>query len=360
MQSVCPWRRTSTPFTVFSKLPPKTRRMPVEYGQCLNRAGCSLAYTGEIIRYEGEARCPECGQPLGPARRARRRLPWITGVAVLMVLMAAITAFLVWQRRSQPEGLPHRGGPLAGPQAEENRGPAMVEGNTTALPPDLARTLASNATPAPTPSGGSGTPPQIVNERAEASKAASAAVPATPAAASPAPTAAAARDVSPAEESVVTKPPMLSVQQVDTTRADVLKRINAMPKMSAQDKDRLSQKVESAHAMERLRIIHFDRGKTTLSRTAMDELARSFGTGETKNQLADPTLVLVVAGYADSGGDAASHLRISEDRAEGISKLLGKAGVLNVVHTVAMGSTALLDSKRPEQNRAVEIWAVVP
>jgi len=139
-----------------------------------------------------------------------------------------------------------------------------------------------------------------------------------------------------------------------------LKRINAMPRMSAQEKDRLSQKVESAHAMERLRIIRFDRGKTTLSKATADELARSFSSGDTKEKLADPTLVLVVAGYADSGGDPGVNMRISQERAEGVSRLLKRSGVLNVIHTVAMGSTDLLDSKRPEQNRAVEIWAVLP
>jgi len=133
-----------------------------------------------------------------------------------------------------------------------------------------------------------------------------------------------------------------------------------MPRMSAQEKERLAQRVESAHAMERLRIVHFDRGKTTLDRPTADELVRSFRTGDTKEKLADPTLVLVVAGYADGGGDAATNFRISEERAEGVGKLLKKAGVLNVIHTVAMGSTDLLDGKRPEQNRAVEVWAVAP
>jgi hypothetical protein len=34
--------------------------------------------------------------------------------------------------------------------------------------------------------------------------------------------------------------------------------------------------------------------------------------------------------------------------------------LLNAVQTIGMGGTELLDSKRPGQNRAVEVWAVVP
>jgi outer membrane protein OmpA-like peptidoglycan-associated protein len=322
--------------------------MPVQYGQCLNKAGCSLAYTGEMIRYEGEARCPECGQPLGPVAPRRKKPPWLAGLVTLAVIVVASVAFLVWQRRAQE---PSRVASLPGAASEgdESRAPAVIQGDATSLP-DLTKSLVAG--PSPTPETlQAGTPPNIVNERVEAAEATPPTPPSSPAA-----------EESSAEprESVITKPPSLSAQQVDTTRADVLKRISAMPRMSVKEKDRLSQKVESAHGMERLRIVHFDRGKTTLSKNAADQLAGSFSTGETKEKLADPTLVLVVAGYADSGGDPGANLRISQERADGVGRLLKKSGVLNVIHTVAMGSTDLLDSKRPEQNRAVEIWAVVP
>ena len=326
--------------------------MPVQYGQCLNKAGCSLAYTGEMIRYEGEARCPECGQPLGPAAPRRKRLPWLPGLVVLVVITAACIAFLVWQRRAQEPAHVTSLPAVGSEQADESHGPAVIEGNTTSLP-DAVKSLTAGSSPAADAMQSTGTPPHIVNEASQAAVATPSITPSPPD--NPAPPAS-----PPAEESVVTKPPALSAQQVDTTRADVLKRINAMTKMSASEKDRLSQRVESAHSMERLRIIHFDRGKTTLSKGTADQLIRSFTMGETKEKLADPTLVLVVAGYADSGGDPGFNLRISQERAEGVSRLLKRSGILNVIHTVAMGSTDLLDSKRPEQNRAVEIWAVVP
>ena len=37
-----------------------------------------------------------------------------------------------------------------------------------------------------------------------------------------------------------------------------------------------------------------------------------------------------------------------------------RAKLLNTMQTIGMGGTELLDSNRPEQNRAVEVWTVVP
>jgi len=98
-----------------------------------------------------------------------------------------------------------------------------------------------------------------------------------------------------------------------------------------------------------------------LPKAAADQLATIFNKPEMKDKLSDPTLVFVVAGYADSGGDSNANLRISQDRADCVGKFLKQQmGILNVVHTVGMGGTNLLDSKRPDQNRAAEVWAVVP
>ncbi|HEY0789577.1 MAG TPA: OmpA family protein [Chthoniobacterales bacterium] len=318
--------------------------MSVQHGKCLNRSACSLAYTGEVIRFEGEARCPECGQPLTMAKPPRKSRPWLPGLVVLLFGVVGLTLFFVWQRRAQPELSPSQNGPMAAPSENvEARGPALIEGNTTKLPPELVKP-GEATTAAASPSAG-GTPVVPVNETTDASHSPEGGAPA----------------VSPSEEAVVVKPPGLSVQQVDTTRNDVLKRISLMPRLSAQEKDRLAQRVEGAHSMERLQIVRFDRGKTTLGRNATDELVRAFNAKDVKDKLSDPTLVIVVAGYADSGGDANTNLRLSEERADTIGKVLKqRAAVLNVIHTVAMGSTELLDSKRPEQNRAVEVWAVVP
>jgi hypothetical protein len=44
-----------------------------------------------------------------------------------------------------------------------------------------------------------------------------------------------------------------------------------------------------------------------------------------------------------------------------VSKILKEqAQLLNAMQTIGMGGTVILDSNRPEQNRAVEVWAVMP
>ena len=153
----------------------------------------------------------------------------------------------------------------------------------------------------------------------------------------------------------------ISKTDVDATREDVLKRINATPKFTAEEKKRLSEKMETARSMERLLVIRFDTGQTALSRAATDDMVKRLKSKEVEDKLSDPTVVFVVAGYADAAGDPKKNLQISQQRADNVTKALKeKTNLLNVVHAVGMGSTDLLDGKRADQNRAVEIWAVAP
>jgi hypothetical protein len=44
-----------------------------------------------------------------------------------------------------------------------------------------------------------------------------------------------------------------------------------------------------------------------------------------------------------------------------VSKILsGQLGLSNAIQTIGMGGTQLLDSANPDQNRAVEVWVVLP
>jgi outer membrane protein OmpA-like peptidoglycan-associated protein len=156
-------------------------------------------------------------------------------------------------------------------------------------------------------------------------------------------------------------PATLTKSEVDATREDVLKRINAMPRFTAEEKRRLSEKMETARSMERLLVVRFDTRQTTLSRAATDDLTRRFKSKEVEEKISDPTVVFVVAGYADAAGDPKTNLQISQQRADNVTRVLReKTNLLNVVHSLGMGSTDLLDGKRLDQNRAVEIWAVAP
>ena len=318
--------------------------MPIQDGKCSNRAGCSLAYTGESIRFEGEPRCPECGQALAiqqPPRPAKAGVLILSGLLLLILGAAGTGAWLYVQAHRGPPA-PQADSPhlaetatnlpsaTANEPAPDAKGPALIETNRLELPPDLAKVAL------PPAGTSSQTPP-----------------PTSPAPPNP--------DAFQPEQKEIAEAPPLSKAEIDATRSDVLKRINALPKMGAQEKERLAEKVETAHSMERLQVVRFDVGKTALPKAAADQLATIFNKPEMKDKLSDPTLVFVVAGYADSGGDSNANLRISQDRADCVGKFLKQQmGILNVVHTVGMGGTNLLDSKRPDQNRAAEVWAVVP
>ena len=156
-------------------------------------------------------------------------------------------------------------------------------------------------------------------------------------------------------------PTPLSQNAIDATKEDVIKRINALPGVTAEKKAVLIDKMNKARFMERLAVIPFDAGQTILRRAAADELVKAFSRPEMREKLSDPTVVLVVAGYADNGGRADKNLHISQERAEDVSKVLKEqAALMNAMQVIGMGATELLSSERPNQNRAVEVWMVVP
>jgi serine/threonine protein kinase len=153
----------------------------------------------------------------------------------------------------------------------------------------------------------------------------------------------------------------MSQHDLDATKEEVIKRINALPGVTAEKKANLIEKMHKARSMERLTVVPFDVRQATLRRTAVDDLLKAFAQPEMLDKLSDPTTILVVAGYADTGGHADANLRISQERAENISRILKEQAKLpNAIQTIGMGGTELLDSKRPGENRVVEVWAVVP
>jgi serine/threonine protein kinase len=162
-------------------------------------------------------------------------------------------------------------------------------------------------------------------------------------------------------ESVSRAPNLVSEQNIDATRAAVIKRIEALPAATTEKKTSLIEKMYKARSIERLAVVPFDAGRTALRKAAAEEIVKLFEQPEVQNKLSDPTTILVVAGYADLGGRKDINLHISQQRAENVSKILREqAKVSNALQTVGMGGTELLDGTRRDQNRAVEVWAVVP
>jgi outer membrane protein OmpA-like peptidoglycan-associated protein len=153
----------------------------------------------------------------------------------------------------------------------------------------------------------------------------------------------------------------LSQADIDATKEEVIKRINALPGVAPEKKAILIESLHKARSMVRLTVIPFESGQANLRRAAINELVNAFGKPEMRDKISDPTTILVVAGYADAGGRADLNLRVSRERAESVTRALKEqANLLNAMQTIGMGGTDLLDSNRREQNRAVEVWAVVP
>jgi outer membrane protein OmpA-like peptidoglycan-associated protein len=365
--------------------------MASQFGVCSNKAGCSLAYTGEKIPVPPGGACPECGQPLATdTAKNKGGNKGLLLILLLLALLAVAAAGTVFLFRDQLAQLAfHSSEPkrkvLELPDSEEK---AVVK--ETASPATTPETLVTNgATPAPSAqlADQGTTPPQLAESNTERPASASTPPPPLPAA-SPSPSAVSAAtpqlanqlptptsanlatqtsppppatQQSPATGEDQVQPAPLSKTEVEAARQDVLKRINVMPKLSAAEKQRLTEKMETARSMERLFVVRFATGQTSVSKTAVDALVQKFKSKEVQDKISDPTVVFVVAGYADTAGDPKKNLQLSEHRAENVSKFLKeRTNLLNVVHSVGMGSTDLLDSKRTDPNRAVEIWVVAP
>lgn len=144
-------------------------------------------------------------------------------------------------------------------------------------------------------------------------------------------------------------------------RQEVLKRIDVMPDLSDDEKDRLYVQVERARAMGKVITIPFASGERSLRAAASEALKEAVKLPQIEKFSVDPTVAFVVLGYADKKGDARANLEISRQRAEAVVKVLKeKAGVANIIHAVGMGSSEMFDSASLDKNRVVEVWVVLP
>jgi outer membrane protein OmpA-like peptidoglycan-associated protein len=288
--------------------------MAQRIGKCTNYSGCKLAYRNEKITVvTKEFRCPECGSPLeslGPKRSLSPTLVLSIGVAI--VLLVAVGAIL-WTLGKSPR-----------------RQTEVVELSPT---PSATPTPTPTPTPIPTPS-----PTE------------------TPAAAVP--------DSKPtpvADASGTMIDLDITLPEIAEVKREVLKRVDLMPNVSSQSKDRLYSAVDRARGMGRLFSVSFD---TLLTRVTPEEVASMKAQLEhpqIKKFLDDPTLVLVILGYADKQGDDQKNFQISNARAQAVMDALrDQLGIQNVMHVVPMGGTNLLDPRELAKNRIVEVWAVLP
>lgn len=144
-------------------------------------------------------------------------------------------------------------------------------------------------------------------------------------------------------------------------KTEVLARIDVMPKLTPEEKDKLYVLVDRARGMGKIITIPFSSGKISIGTAEAASLQEKIALPQIKKFSEDPTVVFVVLGYADTKGDPKKNVAISRDRAESVVKTLkDRLGVMNVVHAVGMGGSEMFDAKNLDKNRVVEVWAVLP
>jgi outer membrane protein OmpA-like peptidoglycan-associated protein len=147
----------------------------------------------------------------------------------------------------------------------------------------------------------------------------------------------------------------------DAMRQEVLNRIDLMKALSQGNKDKLYAQVERARAFQKIAVIPFTQNRTSPSAGQVEALVRRLKETDMQKLVADPTVLLVMVGFADKQGDESKNLEVSRTRAESVVKALKeRTDVANVMHSVGMGGQNLFDQSNLEKNRLVEVWAVQP
>ena len=144
-------------------------------------------------------------------------------------------------------------------------------------------------------------------------------------------------------------------------KAEVLARIDVMPRLTPEEKDKLYVQVERARGMGKIVTIPFGTGKITVGPPELAALGEKLKLPQIQKFAEDPTVVFVVLGFADKKGNDQKNLAISSQRADSVAKTLKERGaIMNVIHAVGMGSSDIFDAKDFDKNRVVEVWAVLP
>jgi outer membrane protein OmpA-like peptidoglycan-associated protein len=144
-------------------------------------------------------------------------------------------------------------------------------------------------------------------------------------------------------------------------KTEVLARIDLMPRLTPEEKDKLYVQVERARGMGKIITIPFATGKVNVGPSEVAALQEKLKLSQIQKFAEDPTVVFVVLGFADTAGDPQKNVAISLQRADNVVKALKeRAAIMNVIHAVGMGSSDLFDAKNLEKNRVVEVWAVLP
>jgi outer membrane protein OmpA-like peptidoglycan-associated protein len=144
-------------------------------------------------------------------------------------------------------------------------------------------------------------------------------------------------------------------------RKEVLARIDLLKELSQKERDYLYAQVDRARGFTKLAIIPFPSGKSRPEQFQVDHLLTYLQKPEYQKLYEDPTVVFVVAGYADKQGNEGQNLEISKQRAQAVAKILEtQAKIANTIRAVGMGGSEFFGHGTPDKNRVVEIWLAAP
>lgn len=269
--------------------------------KCNNYAGCLLAFRNEVIDIADGAPliCPECGKPLekGGASSPGNSKMIIAAVVGVVVLIGGFFGFKAMT-----------GG--------EGKNDVVVTPGTTPAP---------EMTPEPTPE-------PVVEEK-------------------------------PVPEEVVQEQVTMDTKSAETAkvRIEVLKRVDLIPDITPQNRDKLINAVNRAKKMGIMLTIPFPAASVDVKPSDAQSIVNALQSPDILRLSNDPTAVFVILGYADPKGDKAKNYQVSRKRAESVAAVMRDMGkVQRVMHTVGMGGSKFIDSKNLEKNRVVEVWAVLP
>jgi outer membrane protein OmpA-like peptidoglycan-associated protein len=144
-------------------------------------------------------------------------------------------------------------------------------------------------------------------------------------------------------------------------RKEVLARVDLLKELSQKERDYMYAQVERARGFTKLAIIPFPSGKTRPEQFQVDHLLSYLQKPEYQKLYEDPTVVFVVAGYADKQGNESQNLEISKQRAQVVAKILeNQAKIANTIRAVGLGGSEFFGHGTPDKNRVVEIWLAAP
>ncbi len=289
-------------------------------GKCTNYSGCLLAYRGEETNIpEGQSFvCAECGKALTEVKPGAKGLLLYGGTGLAVVAIAA-GAFLFLKPKKS----------VMKPPPDKSSGTEM----TTPSPDDKPIT-----TPSP------GRMDRAVVEEQESPKI---------------PNPASKGEAEPPPQVVVVPKPTVNIEA--SVKTEVLKRVDLMPGIPRSDKDKLYNSVERARQMSLVITVPFGKGNAVLNPGDVLAIKDALSMPDIAKMLSDPLAAFVILGYADPKGDPKGNLKYSKDRAEAVANVIKKEyGERNLVRSVAMGGSTLLDGQSMEKNRIAEIWIVLP